>query len=78
MDAKNLYDGVARLLSVSLSRELPKPVSNGEEGKSPTENGELPSVENGIASVEHTGDANTDEKQQKSPTLLTDERPSDV
>ena len=63
---------------VSSSREILKPVSNGEETKSTTENGELPLVENGIASVEQTGDANTDEKEQKGPTWPTDERQSDA
>ncbi|XP_062076709.1 conserved oligomeric Golgi complex subunit 8-like [Humulus lupulus] len=78
MDAKSLYEGVGRLLTVSSSRELPKPViSNGEEGKSTTEIGELPSAENGTASVEKTGgdnddDDDADRKEQKSSSLQTD------
>ncbi|GMN36038.1 hypothetical protein TIFTF001_005721 [Ficus carica] len=77
MDAKNLYNGVSRLLTVSSSRELPKPVSN-EEGKGIKENGEVPSVENGVASVEETGNANADGKEQKNSTSPSDDRPSDV
>ncbi|KAL5559469.1 hypothetical protein UlMin_035680 [Ulmus minor] len=77
MDAKNLYEGVSRLLTVSSSRELPKPVSNGD-GKSVAENGQLPSVENGVASVEQTEDANTDGKEQKSPTSQADEKFGDA
>lgn len=80
MDAKNLYNGVSRLLTVSSSRELPKPVSN-EEGKRRTENGEVPSVpsvENGVASVEETGNANADGKEQKKSTSPSDDRSGDV
>ncbi|CAJ1942267.1 unnamed protein product [Sphenostylis stenocarpa] len=46
MDAKNVYDGISRLLETSSARELPKPVNNGEI-KSVAENGELPKMENG-------------------------------
>ncbi|EXB57652.1 hypothetical protein L484_002999 [Morus notabilis] len=77
MDAKNLYDGVSRLLTVSSSRELRKPVSN-EEGKGITENGEVPSAENGFTSVEQTGDANADEREQKNSASPSDEKSSDA
>lgn len=78
MDAKNVYDGIGRLLATSSSRELPKPVSNPEE-KSISENGDLPVVENGVApDVEQTQGTNTDEKEQKSPTLQIDGNQTDT
>jgi hypothetical protein len=85
MDAKNLYDGIGRLLTLSPSRDLSKPVHNAEE-KSIPENGNLPVVENGVvADVEQTtgadADADADEKEgadadvkEESPTLQTGER----
>lgn len=81
MDAKNLYDGIGRLLTVSPSRDLNKPVNNAEE-KSISENGDSPVVENGVAAdFEQTtsadADADADEKEG-SPTLQTGERHSDV
>ncbi|XP_062159644.1 conserved oligomeric Golgi complex subunit 8 [Alnus glutinosa] len=79
MDAKNLYDGIGRLLTVSPSRDLSKPVNNAEE-KSISENGNSPVVENGVAAdFEQTtsADADADEKEG-SPTLQTGERHSDV
>ncbi|KAF2304325.1 hypothetical protein GH714_029968 [Hevea brasiliensis] len=78
MDAKNLYDGIGRLLATSSSRELPKPVNNPEE-KSITENGDLPVVENGvIPEAEQTQGNDADEKEQKSPTLQTDGKLTDA
>jgi hypothetical protein len=88
MDAKNLYDGIGRLLTVSPSRDLSKPVHNAEEKKSIPENGNLPVVENGVvADVEQTtgadadADADANEKEgadadvkEESPTLQTGER----
>jgi hypothetical protein len=77
MDAKNLYDGIGRLLTVSSSRDLSKPVNNAEE-KSISENGNSPVVENGVvADVEQTTGADANEKEE-SPTLQTGERHSDV
>lgn len=78
MDAKNLYDGIDRLLTVSSkTKEVPKPVNN-EVGKSLTENGDLPSEENGVSPVEQTEDVNADGIEEKSPPppLQTDENPS--
>ncbi|WVZ24385.1 hypothetical protein V8G54_002929 [Vigna mungo] len=46
MDAKNVYNGISRLLEASSARELPKTVNSGES-KSVAENGELPKMENG-------------------------------
>ncbi|KAH1105442.1 hypothetical protein J1N35_009210 [Gossypium stocksii] len=73
MDAKNLYEGLGRLLTISSMKEPPKPVSNGEE-RTASENGDLlsqPVVENG---VEPTVDNAADEKEQNSPALHTDEK----
>ncbi|MBA0764437.1 hypothetical protein Gotri_013792 [Gossypium trilobum] len=73
MDAKNLYEGLGRLLTISSTKEPPKPVGNGEE-KTASGNGDLPSqpvVENGI---EPTVDNAADEKEQNSPALHTDEK----
>lgn len=77
MDAKNLYDGIGRLLTVSPSRDLVKP-ANTAEAKSISENGDLTVVENGLMpGVEQTEGTDADEKE-KSPALQTDERHSDV
>ncbi|XVE53874.1 hypothetical protein DITRI_Ditri03aG0036700 [Diplodiscus trichospermus] len=68
---ENLYDGVGGLLTISSSKEPPKPVSDGEE-KTTSENGDLPQpvVENGVESiVDETRSSNAD-----SPTLHTDEK----
>ncbi|XWS72428.1 hypothetical protein CRYUN_Cryun02cG0038700 [Craigia yunnanensis] len=76
MDAKDLYDGVGRLLTISSLNESPKPVSNGEE-KTTSENSDLPQpvVENGVElTVNETESANADGKEQNSPTLRTDEK----
>ncbi|KAG6674317.1 hypothetical protein I3842_15G035700 [Carya illinoinensis] len=70
MDAKNMYDGIGRLLRISPSRDPIKPVNN-VEGKSISENGDLPVVENGVVpGGEQTVGADADEKE-KSPTLQT-------
>ncbi|KAK8568599.1 hypothetical protein V6N13_106503 [Hibiscus sabdariffa] len=73
MDAKSLYDGVGRLLTISSLKELPKPVSNGEE-KATSENGDVPHqpavVENGGESTVE----NADGKEEESPTSHTDEK----
>lgn len=64
MDAKSLYDGLGRLSTHSPSRELPKPV-NDADGKTITENGDLPVVENGVnPAAEETEGTNEDEKEQ--------------
>lgn len=77
MDAKNLYEGIGRLISVSSARELQRPVSRGGDGKSKTENGDLVSVENGVSSVEQTEDGIADEKEQKSSPSMGDSNPSE-
>ncbi|XP_050364255.1 conserved oligomeric Golgi complex subunit 8 [Argentina anserina] len=94
MDAKSLYDGIGRLLTVSTSRGLPKPVDDENKDKnekSGTENGDMPLVENGVTPVEETNETNADEREEhvkkiderepKSATLQTQERkeiPSDA
>lgn len=63
-DAKNLFDGISRLLASSPSRELPKPVHNAEANNT-SENGNLPTVENGVLhSIERTASADPEEKEQ--------------
>lgn len=57
MEAKDVYQGISRLLEASSARELPKPVKNVETS-SVAENGELPKMENG-----ETPDANANESE---------------
>ncbi|XP_044499446.1 conserved oligomeric Golgi complex subunit 8 [Mangifera indica] len=67
MDAKNLYDGVGRLLTLSPAKELPKPVIGGE-GNSIPENGKVSAEENGVVSdVNEIESSSEDQKEQKSP-----------
>lgn len=63
LEAKNLFNGIGRLLTLSPSRELPKPTNNGTDGrKSAPENGDMPKVENGVnTGIERTGSASADE-----------------
>lgn len=76
MDAKGMYDGLGRLLTVTPPRDLSKSVSNAEE-ESVSENGALPVVENGVVpSIEQTIVADEDKKEEGA-TLLTSERLSD-
>ncbi|KAK6248936.1 hypothetical protein QUC31_020501 [Theobroma cacao] len=80
LDAKSLYDGVGRLLTISSLKEPPKRVSDAEE-KTTSENGDLPQpvVENGVEpAVDETGSANADEKEHNIPTLQTDEKLGDA
>lgn len=80
-DAKNLFDGINRLLSLSPSRELPKPVQNSGR-KSISENGELPRVENGVSpNDEETTSTIEDDKAQNNlgqGNLQTEEMSSEV
>ncbi|KAL9265776.1 Conserved oligomeric Golgi complex subunit 8-like protein [Drosera capensis] len=64
MDGKGSFDGLARLLSVSISREIPKPTSN-IEATSKLENGTSRIVENGVIH----------DVEQKSEAALTDQEP---
>lgn len=67
MDAKNLYDGVGRLLTLSPAKELPKPVIGGV-GNSIPENGKVSAEENGVVSdVNEIESSSEDQKEQKSP-----------
>lgn len=62
-DAKNLFDGITRLVVNSPSRELPRSVPS-VEGKNISENGNLPSLENGVVpTIERTASANLEEQQ---------------
>ncbi|KAK9273654.1 hypothetical protein L1049_018464 [Liquidambar formosana] len=78
MDAKNLYDGIGRLLATSPSRELPKP-ANTTEARNISENGDVPTVENGVMPEdEQIRSTDVDAKEQNSPTLQTGEKSDDV
>ncbi|KAF7830447.1 conserved oligomeric Golgi complex subunit 8 [Senna tora] len=70
MDAKNLYDGISRLLAASSAKELPKPVNN-EETMSVAENGDLPAVENGEISDTKQNEAINADDGNKSPISQT-------
>jgi len=72
MDAKNIYDGIRRLVEASSARELPKPVSNNGEASGIAENGEVPKMDNGETPDAKEPDAkeseaiNTDETNKSS------------
>lgn len=78
MDAKNVYNGISRLLETSSARELPKPVNN-VESKSVAENGESPKMENG-----ETPDAKESEAvigkdvNEEGPTLQIDQEDTNL
>ncbi|KAB1215755.1 Conserved oligomeric Golgi complex subunit 8 [Morella rubra] len=77
MDAKNLYDGIGRLLTITPARQIVKLFNNAER-KSISENGDSPVVENRVvASVEQITSTNADETE-KSPDLQIYERHSEV
>ncbi|KAG5050804.1 hypothetical protein JHK87_003002 [Glycine soja] len=76
MDAKNVYNGISRLLETSSARELPKPVNNAES-KSVAENGESPKMENGETPDAKESEAVNSEEvneegTEEGPTLQTD------
>ena len=63
-------------MTISSSKEPPKPVSKGEE-KTTSENDDLPQpvVENGVEPiVDEMSRSNADEQEQNSPTLHADEK----
>ncbi|XP_058767391.1 conserved oligomeric Golgi complex subunit 8 [Vicia villosa] len=68
MDAKNVYDGIRRLVEASSAREPPKPVNN-REASGIAENGEVPKTDNG-----ETPDAKESEViNTESEVIKTDE-----
>lgn len=71
MDAKNVYEGLSRLLATSSARELPRPVSNGEL-RSVTENGNLQTVENGEALEAKQTEGTNDDGESKTSALQAD------
>ncbi|KAK7345206.1 hypothetical protein VNO77_15784 [Canavalia gladiata] len=77
IDAKNVYDGISRLLEASSARELPKPVDN-VESKSVAENGELPQMENGETPDTKESEADNAEEVNKDPTSQTDQEDTDL
>ncbi|BBG95073.1 S-adenosyl-L-methionine-dependent methyltransferases superfamily protein [Prunus dulcis] len=81
MDAKNLYDGIGRLLTVTPSRGPSKPVGDGNgdadgdgNEKSVTENGDLPVVENGVTPVVEKTDNTIADEREKTENTDADER----
>ncbi|TKY58334.1 Conserved oligomeric Golgi complex subunit 8 [Spatholobus suberectus] len=77
MDAKNVYDGISRLLETSSARELPKPVNNGES-KSIAENGELPKMENGETPDAKESEAINGDEVNVGPTSPTDQEDTNL
>jgi len=76
MDAKNVYNGISRLLEASSARELPKPV-NSAESKSVAENGELPKMENGeTPDVKESETVNGEEVHAEGPEEGSKEGPA--
>lgn len=64
MDAKGLYDGLSRQLSVSTVRDAPKTSSRGEETTPTSANGEVPVLENGgLPSSEEAEDGNANSRE---------------
>lgn len=72
MDAKNVYDGISRLVETSSARELPKPVNNGE-ANAIAENGEVPKVDNGETADAKESEAMNSDEVNKSSTTQTDQ-----
>ncbi|KAL8522255.1 hypothetical protein ACS0TY_012406 [Phlomoides rotata] len=64
-EAKNLFDGINRLLATSPSRVLPKPVPNAEPKNNAAENG---AVENGVVhnNIERTESGGVGENKERS------------
>ncbi|XP_031096389.1 conserved oligomeric Golgi complex subunit 8 [Ipomoea triloba] len=76
-DAKNLFEGISKLLTTSPSRELPKPIHT-VENKTISENGNLPSVENdGTPNGDQSGDTNSEEKEEDKIPPVSEEKPVD-
>ncbi|KAI5669673.1 hypothetical protein M9H77_19526 [Catharanthus roseus] len=77
-DAKNLFDGLVRLLATTSSRELPKPPVQNPEGNNISENGNLPSMENGsMPNIERTSSVSLEEIEQSNLTPEDGERITD-
>lgn len=76
-DSKGLFDGIARLVTASTSKDLPKPVNNSET-KNATENGDAPPAENGVMAngEEQTESLGTDEKEENNTSPQTEEKPA--
>jgi len=77
MDAKNVYNGISRLLEASSARELPKAVNSGES-KSVAVNGELPKMENGeTADAKESETVNGKEVHAEDPEEVSKEGPEE-
>ncbi|KAJ0030032.1 hypothetical protein Pint_13755 [Pistacia integerrima] len=68
MDAKNLYDGIRRLLTLSPSKELPKQVNNGEE-MSIKEDGNGSVDENRVTTGVEETEVGNEEKEERRSSL---------
>ncbi|KAE9588517.1 hypothetical protein Lal_00003078 [Lupinus albus] len=74
INAKNLYDGISRLLEASSAREVPKPVNNGEAKSVADNNGEVPTMENGETPSANESEAiNVDGENKGATTSETNE-----
>ncbi|KAK6927260.1 Conserved oligomeric Golgi complex subunit 8 [Dillenia turbinata] len=85
MDAKSLFDEIARLLATSSSRELPKPVQKTEAkavsedaDQQIVENGLTPKISNGEANADATEGSDANEKEQTVPLSACEEKPDEV
>ncbi|KAK4757865.1 hypothetical protein SAY87_019166 [Trapa incisa] len=78
MDAKGLYDGLNRLLTVSPTREIPKQADHAAEN-SASENGESPGPENGdSSSIKEPSIPISNPDENEKPTSGTDESQSNI
>lgn len=77
-DAKNLFDGIGRLLATSSAKSLPKPIQN-EERKNISENGNPNVVENGVMpDAGQTAESSNADDKEENITLQTEEKPANA
>ncbi|CAA3032483.1 conserved oligomeric Golgi complex subunit 8 [Olea europaea subsp. europaea] len=76
-DAKNLFDGINRLLATSPSRSLPKSVHN-VDSKSMSENGNLPVAENGVVHSDEQAESDSEKEKEKEQNNISPETRSSV
>ncbi|KAK6912841.1 Conserved oligomeric Golgi complex subunit 8 [Dillenia turbinata] len=79
MDAKSLFNEIARLLATSSSRELPKPV-HYTEAKAVSEDGDQQIVENGLTPKISNGDATegSDANEMEQTVPVSEAKPDEV
>ncbi|KAK6927261.1 hypothetical protein RJ641_005852, partial [Dillenia turbinata] len=85
MDAKSLFDEIARVLATSSSRELPKPVQktaakavSEDADQQIVENGLTPKISNGEVNGDATEGSDANEKEQTVPLSASEEKPDEV